>query len=165
MNKELPTKVRDHIQDVWGQTGEEAANFLWNEIIGRGEPLAKSSIELLAIARADMENYADMGHFARPDVATPYLIDGFQFGWRKAFKTFQGYWASLLIACENTERIGTMDRVAWANEKQRADGFNIKIAKAQEILVRMRSASECDFSEMPYWSDQVIKTLNGEKTE
>ncbi len=36
-----------------------------------------------------------------------------------------------------------------------------KLKKAVELLERMRSASMCDFSEMPYWSDQVIKILNG----
>jgi hypothetical protein len=42
--------------------------------------------------------------------------------------------------------------------------YEPRISRAKEILGVMRSASECDFAEMPYWSDQVIKILNGERS-
>jgi hypothetical protein len=37
-----------------------------------------------------------------------------------------------------------------------------KIDRASFILSKMRAASECDFSEMPYWSNEVLKQLGKE---
>jgi hypothetical protein len=47
-------------------------------------------------------------------------------------------------------------------ERARSAQERARSASAIEILERMRSASSCDFAEMPYWSDHVIKILNGE---
>ena len=40
--------------------------------------------------------------------------------------------------------------------------LELKIVKAADILQRMRSASESDFPEMPYWSNEVLKELGKE---
>lgn len=45
-----------------------------------------TDIELLKIARERTASYVDMGHFRDPREATPYLIDGFQRGYRHAEK-------------------------------------------------------------------------------
>lgn len=43
-----------------------------------------SEEELRALAIKEMDNYIDMGCFKFPDKARPYLIDGFELGYRAA---------------------------------------------------------------------------------
>lgn len=40
--------------------------------------------------------------------------------------------------------------------------LELQIENAVDILQRMRSASQCDFPEMPYWSNEVLKVFGKE---
>jgi hypothetical protein len=41
-----------------------------------------SEEEILKLAKKEMDDYIDMGCFQRPEDARPYLIDGFQLGYK-----------------------------------------------------------------------------------
>ena len=53
---------------------------------------------------------------------------------------------------------------AYERERTARQENDDRITRAKEILERMRSATSEDFVEMPYWADQVLKILNGEKS-
>jgi hypothetical protein len=45
-----------------------------------------SKEEVFIIAKKEMEEFVDMGCFSQPDVALPYLTEGFYLGYLKAQK-------------------------------------------------------------------------------
>lgn len=67
--------------------------------------MCKNSIEILKVARERIDNYVDMGHFRDPKEATPYLVDGFQLGYKHAEKEI------------NQERDSLLEKLKMAEEK------------------------------------------------
>ncbi len=76
-----------------------------------------TDIELLKLARSEISDYTDMGHFRNPLVAEPYLVEGFQLGYRHAEKNL----ALELRRCK--EEVRLLREKLWKEFKSNHVGY------------------------------------------
>lgn len=139
-----PNALCDHCED--GERFLAGVEWLYAHLQSQSGGL--NSIQLLTDARKYIDDYVDMGHFAKPNEATPYLIDGFQHGAR-----WQHAQDMALVGALRAERDDYYDKFRQS--------FDVETKELHKELTRLKAAWSEDIDE----AHGTIKDLQAEVTD